>query len=133
LNAATKVFATLSLSAALGKKIESTATTENLRGAGIALKFAGHEATGKYPAASLSVKNINDIINAVGNLVSRPMRPQEILSMLIAGLGDIHAKCNPARHELLDSVICTAQTCLDFFPDDIDHEAAFDRYLEWIS
>lgn len=126
----TKVFATLSLSAAVGKKISLSGETENIRGAGVALMDAGHEATTLYPAAGVE-KQINKIMLAVNSLIFKPMDPQEILSMLMAGLSDIYAKCNPDRHEILDSVIYSAQACLDFYHDGIDHEKAYLRYNEW--
>jgi len=51
--------------------------------------------------------------------------------MLIAGLTDIYSKCNPDRHDILDSVIYAAQNCLDFYPDDVDHEESYEIYQRW--
>jgi len=135
MNTQTKVFSTLALSLATDKKIESLADTPDLKAAGKALKDAGFEATHRYPASNTSImKNKDNIASAVLSLLSGPLNPQQILSMLIAGLSDIYAKCNTERHEIIDPVIYCAQACLDFLPDDdTDHEVAFERYMKWIS
>jgi hypothetical protein len=127
-----KVFATLSMAAAVGDRIKTHGHTENIRGTGSALETAALDASRKYPNAGLN-KNVSKIADSVIRLLSGPLDPQELLSMLLAGLTDIYAKCNPSRHEILDSVIYAAQACLDFYPDDIDHEAAFDRYCAWVA
>lgn len=127
---AVKVFATLALSAAVGERIKKHGHTIDVRGAGLALERAVFEAIRKYPAAGIE-KNIDKIADTVTSLLSGPLDPQELLSILVAGLSDIYAKCNPARHEIIDSVIYAAQACLDFYPNDIDHESAFKRYERW--
>lgn len=128
---ATKVFATLSMAAAVGAKISIIGETQDIRGAGTALEGSGYEAAGKYPYPGLSEKKIEVICDSVKRMLPIPIEPQEILSILMAGLVDIYAKCNPARHELLDPVFYAAQACLDFYPDDVDHEKAFGRYETW--
>lgn len=126
----TKVFATLSMSSAVGKKISIQGETDNIRGAGVALMNAGQEATSLYPVAGIQ-KQIDKIMDAVESLVSTPMEPQEILSMLLAGLIDLYSKCNKSRHYIFDPVLYCVQTCLEFYPDCIDHEAAYLRYEIW--
>lgn len=131
MNTSTKVFATLALSAAVGKKIKTIESGE-LADAGEKLRSAGFIATGAYPSAHLSVKKTEDIGNAVMRLLSKPLQPYDILSMLIAGLIDIRAKCKPERYALIDPVVDAAQACLDLYGEDIDHGAAFDSYCAWL-
>lgn len=127
----TKILSTLSMAAAVGQKIESMETDQNLHGAGSALKEIGFESARAYPTAGVD-KNVDLIADAVIRLLNGPLDPRDMLSMLIAGLTDIHAKINPARRCLIDPVIYAAQACLDFYQGDVDHEAAFCRYLEWV-
>ena len=131
MNTSTKVFATLALSAAVGEKIKTTEAGE-LSEAGEKLRSAGFIATGAYPSAPLTGKKTEDIANAVMRLLSKPLQPYDILSMLIAGLIDIRAKCKPERYALIDPVVDAAQACLDLYGEDIDHDAAFDRYCAWL-
>ena len=152
MNTSTKVFATLALSAAVGKKIKSQESGE-LAEAGEKLRSAGFIATGAYPSAHLSEKKTEDIANAVMRLLSTPLEPQDILSMLVAGLVDIRAKCKPERYALIDPVVDAAQACLDIYDDlfwqdnhalfmmlnrdaknkkEINHEAAYERYCAWL-
>jgi hypothetical protein len=132
MNTSTKIFATLSMSAAVGEKITKTETDKSLLEAGENLRAAGYIATGAYPYPHLSKSKTNEIAEAVMRLLSSPMLPQEIISMLLAGLIDIRAKCRPERHKLLDPVIDAGQACLDLYADDIDHEVAWSRYQEWV-
>ena len=132
MNVSTRAFAVLSMAAAVGDRVKTHGHTDNIRGAGYALETAALDAASKYPTASLS-KNISKIAISVIRLLSGPLDPQELLSMLLAGLSDIQAQCNPKRYDLVESVIIPARTCLDFYPGDIDHEAAFTRYLAWAS
>ncbi len=131
MNTSTKVFATLALSAAVGQKIKNQGSGE-LAEAGETLRSAGFIATGAYPSASLTPKKTEAIANAVMRLLSTPLEQQDILSMLVAGLVDIRAKCKPERHILIDPVIDAAQACLDLYGEDIDHDAAFERYCAWL-
>lgn len=131
MNTSTKVFATLALSAAVGEKIKTTEAGE-LSEAGEKLRSAGFIATGAYPSAHLTEKKTEDIWNAVMRLLSKPLQPYDILSMLIAGLIDIRAKCKPERYALIDPVVAAAQACLDLYGEDIDHDAAFDSYCAWL-
>lgn len=131
MNTQTKVLSTLSMASAVGKKIEMVEHDPNLVGAGQALSRVGFESSRAYPAASVE-KNVDKIADAVIRLLDGPLLPADMLSMLIAGLIDIHARIKHARRILIDPVIYAAQTCLDFYPCDVDHEAAFNRYLEWI-
>ena len=126
-----KVFATLSLSAAVGKKIQTMEVGEDRKALGSSLYDAGYEATGKYPYPALSAKKIGQIVDAVEGLIASPTEPQVILSMLIAGLVDIHAHVKPERQEILDPVIYCAQACLDSYPGEIDHDEAYNRYCMW--
>ena len=127
----TKIFATLSLSAAVGKKIQRLETCKHKQALGESLYAAGYEATGKYPYSPLSPKKISQIVDAVESLLSGPTEPQIILSMIIAGLVDIHAKCKLERKIIIDPVIYCAQACLDAYPGEVDHEKAFERYGDW--
>lgn len=154
MNTSTKVFATLALSAAVGEKIKNTESGE-LSEAGEKLRSAGFIATGAYPSAALTVKKTEAIADAVMRLLSTPLEPPDILSMLVAGLVDIRAKCKPSRYALIDPVLSSARSCLDIYDDlfwadnhslfmmlrnkedvkkrdEIDHEAAFYRYLAWL-
>jgi hypothetical protein len=132
MNTQTKILATLSMAAAAGQKIEAMKNTPELKGAGTALKEIGFESSRAYPAAGVE-KNVDRIADAVIRLLDGPLDPRDMLSMLIAGLTDIHAKVRHERKALIDPVIYAAQACLDFYPDDdVDHEAAFERYLEWV-
>ena len=133
MNTSTKIFATLSMSAALGKKIQESEDSETIKGLGKSLYEAGFEATGKYPFPGLKIGKCNQISSAVVGLLSSPKFPPDILSMLIAGLTDIHAKCKPERQEIIDPVIYCAQACLDEYSYEPDHEAAFENYLQWVS
>ena len=131
MNTSTKVFATLALSAAVGEKIKTTESGE-LSEAGEKLRSAGVIATGAYPSAPLTAKKPEAISDAVMRLLSTPLEPQDILSMLVAGLVDIRAKCKPERHRLIDPIIRSVQACLDIYDDETDHDAAFDRYCAWL-
>ena len=131
MNTSTKVFATLALSAAVGEKIKTTESGE-LSEAGENLRSAGFIATGAYPSAALTGKKTEAIADAVMLLLSTPLEPQDILSMLVAGLVDIRAKCKPERHMLIDPIIRSVQACLDIYDDETDHDAAFDRYCAWL-
>ncbi len=140
MNTSTKVFVTLALSAEVGEKIKTTETGE-LYDAGEKLRSAGFIATRAYPSAPLTAKKIEEIADAVMRLLSTPLEPPDISSMLIAGLIDIRAKCNPERHIFIDPVVDAAQDCIDiydnlFWQDNpalfIDHDAAFKRYCAWI-
>lgn len=131
MNTSTKVFATLALSAAVGEKIKTTEAGE-LSEAGEKLRSAWFIATGAYPSASLTPKKTEAISDAVMRLLSTPLEPQDILSMLVAGLVDIRAKCKPERHMLIDPIIRSVQACLDIYDDETDHDAAFDRYCAWL-
>ena len=153
MNTSTKVFATLALSAAVGEKIKTTESGE-LSEAGEKLRSAGFIATGAYPSAPLTGKKTEAIANAVMRLLSKPLQPYDILSMLIAGLIDIRAKCKPERYALIDPIIDAAQDCIDIYDDlfwqdnhalfmmlhtkevknrkAVDHDAAFDRYCAWL-
>lgn len=132
MNPSTKIFATLSLAAAVGKKIQ-TMKMSNLdqKALGGSLCDVSREAAGLYPFPTLSVSKIVQVFNAVSGLLSGPTEPQVILSMLIAGLVDIHAKCKPERQRIIDPVIYCAQACLDAYTDEMDHDAAFERYQRW--
>ena len=131
MNTSTKVFATLALSAAVGQKIKNQGSGE-LAEAGETLRSAGFIATGAYPAASLTLKKAEAISDSVMRLLSTPLEPPDILSMLVAGLIDIRAKCKPERYALIDPVINSAQACSDLYKEEIDHEAAFERYCAWL-
>ena len=131
MNTSTKVFATLALSAAVGEKIKNTESGE-LADAGEKLRSAGFIATGAYPSASLTPKKTEAIADAVMRLLSTPLEPQYILSMLVAGLIDIRAKCKPERYSLIDPVVDAIQACLYLYIEDIDHDSAFDRYCAWL-
>lgn len=133
MNPSTKVFATLSLSAAVGKKIQTVDESKTLKALGESLYNAGYEATGKYPYPALSSSKTRQIINAVGVMLHSPLEPPEILSMLIAGLTDIYAKVKPGRQDIIDPVIYCAQACLDAYPDEPDHCAAWERYQKWVA
>ncbi len=153
MNTSTKVFAMLSLSAAVGEKIKNT-ESGYLSEAGEKLRSAGFIATGAYPSAALTGKKTEEIADAVMRLLSTPLEPPDILSMLIAGLVDIRAKCKPERYALIDPVVDAAQACLNIYDDwfwqdhhalfmmlhnsevknskEVDHEAAFERYCAWL-
>ena len=137
MNTSTKVFATLALSAAVGQKIKNQESGE-LADAGENLRSAGFIATGAYPSAHLSVKKTEDIANAVMRLLSKPLQPYDILSMLVAGLIDIRAKCKPERYVLIDPVVDAAQECLDLYEGNgpsiilVAHVAAYERYCAWL-
>lgn len=137
MNTSTKVFATLALSAAVGQKIKNQESGD-LSEAGENLRSAGFIATGAYPSAHLSVKKTEDIANAVMRLLSKPLQPYDILSILIAGLIDIRAKCKPERHILIDPVVDAAQDCLDLYESNgpsiilVAHVAAYERYCAWL-
>ena len=133
MNPSTKVFATLSLSAAVGKKIRKMEDSETLNALGESLYKAGYEATGKYPYPALSSSKTRQIINAVGAMLHSPLEPPEILSMLIAGLADIYAKVKPGRQDIIDPVIYCAQACLDAYDYEPDHTAAWERYQKWVA
>ena len=120
----TKVFATLSLSAATGQKIGGDS--------GTALNNAGYLATHKWPYAALKTKKVIQIMDAVGTLLSDPVNLPSVLRMLVAGLVDIRAAVKPDRQEILDPVIDAVGKCLDQFPADEDDEIkAFERYQSW--
>lgn len=130
----TKVFATLSLSAAVGKKIQTMKESdERLKAIGLSLYNAGYEATGLYPYPALSASKTEQICEAVESLLDVPEKPEFILSMLIAGLTDIQAKVKPERKDLIEPVIVCAQACLDSFDDEPDHDEAFEKYMRWTS
>lgn len=130
----TKVFATLSLSAAVGHKIKSmTEHDETLKALGLSLYNAGYEATGSYPYPELSLSKTEQICSAVESLLKEPANPEFILSMLIAGLVDIQAKVKKERKELIEPVIVCAQACLDSFDREPDHGAAWARYEKWVA
>ena len=131
MNTSTKVFATLALSAAVGEKIKNQESGE-LGEAGEKLRSAGFIATGAYPSATLTKNKTESIADAVMRLLSTPLEPQDILSMLIAGLIDIRAKCKPERYSLIDPVVDAVQACLYLYKEDIDHDAAFERYCAWL-
>ena len=120
----TKVFATLSLSAATGQKMGGDL--------GMALNNAGYTATHLWPYAALKTKKVIQIMDAVGDLLSDPVNLPSVLRMLVAGLVDIRAAVKPDRQEILDHVIDAAGKCLDQFPaDEEDEVKAFERYQEW--
>ena len=127
----TKIFATLSLAAAVGEKIKNMNESETHKALGGSLYDAGYEATGKYPYPALSTSKTRQILDAVESMLSSPLEPQEILSMLIAGMVDINAKCKKERQLIIDPVIYCAQACLDAYHDEPDHDAAFERYQKW--
>jgi hypothetical protein len=128
----TKVFATLSLSAAVGKKIKIMEESEALKALGESLYNAGYEATCEYPYTTLSTSKTRQILDAVEAMLKSPLEPPEILSMLLAGLTDIYAKVKPGRQDIIDPVIYCAQACIDAYPDEPDHTAAWDRYQAWV-
>ena len=128
-----KIFAMLSLSAAVGDKMVKVCKSKDKIDAGRKLHDAGCLAAKLYPYTALSPKKVDDIGKSVEALICVPMTPPEILSILLAGLIDIRAKCNPGRHATLDPVIDNAQLCVDLYDDDIDHELAYERYIEWVS
>ena len=99
----TKIFATLSLSAAVGKKIQTIDESETRAALGESLYNVGYEATGKYPYPELTASKKQQIYDAVQSLLSGPTEPEALLSMLIAGLIDIHAKCKPARQTIANT------------------------------
>jgi hypothetical protein len=137
MNTSTKVFATLSLSAAIGEKIKTMSIScSDLRGCilGEELREAGHNAAKGYPFASFSAKKVIQVGDAVSLLLSGPAMPSYVLSMLIAGLIDIRAKCNKSRWPLIDPVIDCAKACIDLFQEDEEADIeAFDQYQRWIS
>lgn len=129
---ATKVFATLSLSAAVGQKIMTLNESKELFCAGEVLHDIGYEATGKYPYSEITVKMFTLVMKAVGDLLKTPLKPPDLLSILIAGLTDIRAKSN--HKDIFDPVIEVAQYCLDLYPDGAtDHDKAFERYMRWVA
>lgn len=128
----TKIFATLALSAAVGEKIKNLNESKIKHEAGERLRASGYKATGLYPYHHLSVKKIEDIGCAVENLINEPMEPQEIISMLLAGLSDICAFVKPERVKIINPVISELQICLDLY-DEPDHELAFSRYEKWVA
>ena len=120
----TKVFATLSLSAAAGQKMGGDL--------GMVLHNAGYLATHKWPYAALKTKKVIQIMDAVGGLLSGPVNLPSVLRMLVAGLVDIRAAVKPDRQAILDPVIDAAGKCLDQFQADEDDEIkAFERYQSW--
>ena len=132
MNPSTKIFATLSLSAAVGKKIQNMGESKTLKALGESLYNAGYESTGKYQYPTLSASKTRQILDAVGRMLNSAVEPPEILSMLIAGLTDIYAKVKPGRQDIIDPVIYCAQACLDAYDYEPDHTAAWDRYQAWV-
>lgn len=132
MNPAVKVFATLALSAAVGEKIKNVRESKYKIEAGEKLRAAGYKATGLYPYQALSAKKVDQIGQAVENLLNEPMEPQEIISMLLAGLSDICAHIKSERIEIINPVIDELRACLDLY-DDPDHVQAFERYERWAS
>jgi len=131
MNTSTKIFATLALSAAVGEKIKKINESGIKYDAGERLREAGHIATGLYPYHHLSGKKIEAVGRAVENLLNEPMEPQDIMSMLLAGLSDICAFAKHDRVKIINPVISELQFCLDLH-DEIDHELAFSRYQKWV-
>ena len=120
----TKVFATLSLSAATGQKMGGDL--------GMNLHNAGYLATHRWPYAALKTKKVIQIMDAVSDLLSGPVNLPSVLRMLVAGLVDIRSSVKPDRQAILDPVIDAVGKCLDQFPaDDEDEIKAFERYQEW--
>ena len=127
-----KVFATLALSAAVGEKIKFMNETPTHAAAGEKLRAAGYKATGLYPYPALSAKKTNQIGQAVEELLNEPIVPQEIISMLLAGLSDICAFVRQDKIEIINPVISELQSCLDLY-DEPDHDKAYANYMRWAS
>lgn len=137
MNPSTKVFATLSLAAAIGKKTETMGKgicDDEIKNRGKRLHDAGYSASEKYPFQGLTIKKIIQIGDAVKGLLGGKQTQYSVISMVIAGLVDIRAKCNPDRWPLIDPVIDCAKDCLDLFQADEQADIdAFERYQEWAS
>lgn len=127
---AVKVFATLSLSAAVGEKIKNMQETSATIAAGEKLRAAGYKATGEYPYPAISAKKTDQIAQAVMDLLNEPMEPPAIISMLLAGLSDICAYVKPDKIKIINPVIRELQACLDLY-DEPDHDKAFEHYERW--
>lgn len=137
MNSSTRIFATLSLAAATGKKIQNIGKVEHDKKAqrlGRELQLVGRYAVHRYPAGDFTPQKIMDIYDSVVALISGPTDPPVILSMLIAGLSDIIATCDKKRRKLIERVINGAQECLDIYPfADTDHDAAWAQYERWVA
>ncbi len=133
----TKVFATLALAAATGKKIHSLGVAENDKKAmrlGRELQLCGKYASKRYPAEKFTPWRILAIYDSVSALINGPEDPEKILSMLLAGLSDIVPGCDTRRRVQIEDIISSAQACLDMYPmADDDHESAFERYERWVA
>ena len=110
----TKVFATISLSAATGQKMGGDL--------GMALHNAGYLATHKWPYPTLKPKKVFQILDAVSDLLNGPVNLPSVLRMLVAGLVDIRSAVKPDRQAILVPVIDAVGKCLDQFPADEDDE-----------
>lgn len=138
MNPSTKVFAILSLSAAIGKILSRTKGDDRIIWRGKCLHDAGFKATESYPFPALTNSKIKQIEAKVEQVCKdgEDMNIIETLSFLIVGLTDIRAKMNSSNWAYLDPVLTRAQWCMDLFcgkyaHEDV-HEAAYIKYEDWI-
>lgn len=138
-----KVFATLALSSAVGQKIWELETSKGDAGNNLLASKArilwklSFENTWKYPSKSMTQARVKDVESAVIFLLSGEVSPELVLSMLIAGLCDIHEKCSPHNKTLVDEVITAVRECLNCYlrgeDDELESdEAAIIRYNAWL-
>jgi hypothetical protein len=136
LNPSTKVFAILSLAAALGQIIEKSTGTEAMHWRGQKLQEAGFEAVGKYPFPPLSNSKVRQIGKKIEEVCcGENISIIETLSFLICGLIDIRAKTNQANWKHIDPVLKRATWCMELFDPRYEmeeiHANAFEQFERW--
>jgi hypothetical protein len=138
MNPSTKVFATLSLAAALGQIIQKSTGTDAMHWRGQKLQEAGFDAVGRYPFPPLTDSKVRQIGIKVEEICSgENISVIETLSFLVCGLIDIRSKTNPSNWKYIDPVLKRAVWCQEFFDPkyelDEAHAKAMEDYTRWVS
>ncbi len=144
MNASTKTFAILSLSAAIGglmAKSKSNDRTQNelemINWRGQKLAEAGVIAVEKYPLPSLTKSKLKQVEKKVDEVCKHEdeFMIVEKLAFLITALIDIRAHIKPKRWILIDPILTRANWAMQLFDSKYEqehlHSKAFEAFERW--
>lgn len=138
MNASTKVFSVLSLSAAIGELLEKSTEDDRIKYRSRKLREAGYESVSKYPFPALSKSKIDQVAKKIDQ-VCKPDHDIGIvksLSFLNHGIIDIMSHMPKERKELLESTLKRQVWVQQLFDPGFKlvdvHNEALDDYEEWV-
>lgn len=135
----TKVFAILSLSAAIGGIMQKAKGPDTIKWRGECLYNSAFKATGDYPFPIIKQSKADQIESKVGEICKEDEEFDviETLSLLLCGLADIRSYMGARNKLIIDPVMVSAKWAMEIFDPGYKHEQshinAMESYEKWVS